>query len=96
MTKPSAAPSAAVGRRIAVIIAYAAGVFLVVWSAFRVILSKQCLDGPVCSPVETMLQTVIGLAMLISWGAIVVLGWTRRLPGAKGRVDARGSETNSA
>ncbi len=96
LTKPVTTPSASVGRRIAVIIAYAAGVFLVVWSAFRVLLSKQCLDGPVCSPVETILQTVIGLAMLISWGGIVALGWTGRLPGAKGRVGARGSETNSA
>ncbi len=91
-----AGPSASAGRRIAVIVAYAAGVFVVVWSAFRVFLSKQCLDGPLCSRGEILLQTVLGLAMLLSWGGIAVLGWTGRLPGAKGRIGARGSETNSA
>ncbi len=90
-----AVPSASVGRRLAVSIAYAAVVYLLVWSTFRIFLSKQCADGPVCSPGETLLQTIIGLAMLLSWGGILVLGWTGRLPGAKGRVDARGRETNS-
>jgi hypothetical protein len=89
-------PNASKARRVAVSMAFAGAVYLVVWFAFRVLLSKQCVDGPVCSTTEIVIQSVLGLAMLIGWGVIGFLGWTGRLPGAKGRGGRRTSDTNSA
>jgi hypothetical protein len=88
--------TASTARRVAVSMAFAAAVYLVVWFAFRVLLSKQCVDGPVCSRTEIVIQTVLGLAMLIGWGGIGFLGWTGRLPGAKGRRGRLASDTNRA
>jgi hypothetical protein len=95
-TQKREVPTASTARRIAVSVAFAAAVYLVVWVAFRVLLSEQCVDGPVCSQTEIVIQTVIGLAMLIGWAGIGFLGWTGRLPGAKGRGSPRTSDTNSA
>jgi hypothetical protein len=89
-------PKASVARRVAVSMAYAAAVYLVVWFAFRVLLSEQCVDGPVCSSTEIAIQAVLGVAMLIGWGGIGFLGWTGRLPGATGRGGRRASDTNGA
>jgi hypothetical protein len=89
-------PNASTARRVALSMAFAAAVYLVVWFAFRVLLSKQCVDGPVCSTTEIVIQTVLGLSMLIGWGGIGFLGWTGRLPGARGRAGRRASDTGSA
>jgi hypothetical protein len=88
-------PTASRARRVAVSMAFAAAVYLVVWLAFRVLLSEQCVDGPVCSTTEIVIQSVFGLAMLIGWGVIGFLGLTGRLPGASGRRGLRASDTDS-
>jgi hypothetical protein len=89
-------PNASMARRVAVSMAFVASVYLVVWFAFRVLLSEQCVNGPVCSRTEIIIQSVFGLAMLLGWGGIGFLGWTGRLPGAKGRGGRRASDTSSA
>jgi uncharacterized RDD family membrane protein YckC len=71
-------------RRVVVILAYSA----MTWVLFAVALvsfeSAECLERPsACTPGERLLDLVLGLCLLGSHAAWIILGWTGRLFGAR-------------
>ncbi len=79
-------PSA--GRRVAVIAAYLALTLLGYIVAFAIIvgfgaMSDACIDNDVCSASETVLETVPGIAFLVTAAILIGLGWRGRLYGAR-------------
>jgi len=63
-------------------------VALVIGAAF--LLSDTCAASNQCSALDYLVSTAMNVLWLVSTGALVVLGWSGRLPGAKRRPASAG------
>ncbi len=82
-TPGARAEGVSVPRRVLVILAYAVGVLIIFSFASALLVSAPCLERDACSSGENLTETLTGLFMILGWGAVMVLGWTGRLPGAR-------------
>ena len=76
------------GRRAAVIVAYLGLTLLAYIIAFAIIvglggMSDACIDNDVCSAFEKVLETIPGIAFLVTAAVLIGLGWRGRLFGAR-------------
>jgi uncharacterized RDD family membrane protein YckC len=70
-------------RRAGVILAYSAGVFLLVSLVTGLLLSPECLDDVRCTPGENIVANVTSLAWVAATVYFIVAGWRGRLRGAR-------------
>lgn len=78
-------------RRIAVIAVYLGLMLLAYIIAFAIIvglggMSDACIDNDVCSASEKVLETIPGIAFLVTAAVLIGLGWRGRLFGARRTV----------
>jgi uncharacterized RDD family membrane protein YckC len=76
------------GRRAAVIMAYLGLTLLAYIIVFAVIvglgaMSDACIDNDVCSAAENAMETIPGIAFLVTAAVLIGLGWRGRLYGAR-------------
>jgi hypothetical protein len=70
-------------RRVAVILAYLALLFMVLIFALPVVATPECLDARRCGSVEQLLVKVTATAWLAASIAVCIFGWQGRLGGAR-------------
>ena len=75
-------------RRVLVIAVYWVAAWLVLSIADVLLVSNACLTTRSCSPGEHLVSEATGYGIFLCWGVSLVLGWTGRLPGARGRPTA--------
>jgi len=85
-TEPVGATDVSAARRLAVIVAYELLVFFVLLVPPVFLVSDACAFQDVCTDAENLTFSVLGLLWFGLGGAVVVLGWKGKLPGARSRA----------
>jgi len=70
-------------KRASIVVLYGLFTSIVLVAAVALLLSESCAASRRCTRLDSLLSLVIELAWLLSTGAIIVLGWSGRLPGAR-------------
>jgi uncharacterized RDD family membrane protein YckC len=73
-------------RRVSMIVLYCFSVCVVLVLAVGLLMSETCAMSNRCTSFEALLSLVVEILLLVSFGAVIVLGWSGRLPGARRRA----------
>jgi uncharacterized RDD family membrane protein YckC len=72
-------------RRTFFIVVYCFALFSVVGITAALLVSDDCADRRICGAAEALVHVALNIGLLVSTGALIVLGWNGRLPGARRR-----------
>lgn len=75
-----------VWRRVAVILMYSVGTWLLFDVSLLLLESKECFERSRCSSMERTVEKMLEILFLGALAAWIIFGWRGRLPGARGRT----------